>query len=90
MIQNGDGSTRSGWYTAGNDGWLRVLNDSHLLTGGEVRGGALRSMGQSYSNGRLNAYEYVYAGRDQEYYTVMRKSLYAGNVGQGYTCCGVW
>lgn len=62
VIQNADGSTRSGWYTAGNDGWLRVLNDNHVVTAGEVRGGALRSMGQTYSHGRLNAYEYVYVG----------------------------
>ena len=162
VIQNGDGSTRSGWYTAGNDGWLRVLNDSHVVTGGEVRGGAVRSMGQTYSHGRLNAYEYLYvggvanegwgceanglvsrtgigeplscqsgvwrkagggqlrceyyfagrasdnlpadnswcpagmivtsvtsSGSNQNFYTVMGKSLYAGNVGQGYTCCGV-
>lgn len=162
VIQNADGSTRSGWYTAGNDGWLRVLNDNHVVTAGEVRGGALRSMGQTYSHGRLNAYEYVYvggvanegwaceanglvartgigeplscqagvwrksgggqfrceyyfagrannnlptdnswcpagmivtsvtsSGSNQNFYTVMGKSLYAGNVGHGYTCCGI-
>lgn len=162
VIQNADGSTRSGWYTAGNDGWLRVINDNHVVTAGEVRGGALRSMGQTYSHGRLNAYEYLYvggvanegwayeanglvsrtgvgeplscqsgvwrkssggqlrceyyfagratdnlpadnswcpagmivtsvtsSGSNQNFYTVMGKSLYAGNVGQGYTCCGI-
>lgn len=29
------------------------------------------------------------AGRNQNFYNVMGKSLYAGNVGHGYTCCGI-
>ncbi|AUA56043.1 MULTISPECIES: shufflon system plasmid conjugative transfer pilus tip adhesin PilV [Achromobacter] len=162
IVQSSDGASSTGWYTAGNDGWLRVLHDNHVVTNGEIRGGAVRSMGQTFSHGRLNAYEYLYvggvasegwaceanglvartgigeplacqsgvwrksgggqlrceyyfagrasdnlpadnswcpagmivtsvtsSGSNQNFYTVMGKSLYAGNVGQGYTCCGI-
>jgi len=32
----------------------------------------------------------THSGRTQDFYSVMGKELYAGNVGHGYTCCGIF